>query len=68
MQLYNLAEDPGETRNLEDANPEKVNELVNALAKALADGRTTPGPRQPNDGWPYRHKATLARFPQLGEK
>ncbi|MBL6763670.1 MAG: arylsulfatase [Verrucomicrobiae bacterium] len=68
VQLYNLAEDPGETRNLEDANPEKVNELVNALAKALADGRTTPGPRQPNDGWPYRHKATLAKFPQLGEK
>jgi arylsulfatase A-like enzyme len=66
VQLYDLKADPGETRNLEDTEPEKVEELVNVLAKALADGRTTPGAPQSNDGWPYLHKPTLAAFPQLG--
>ncbi|MFK8112733.1 MAG: arylsulfatase [Rubripirellula sp.] len=65
VQLYNLAEDIGETRNLEDANPAKVQELVDDLAKALADGRTTPGVKQANDGWPYLHQPTLKRYPQL---
>ncbi|MGI9473643.1 MAG: sulfatase family protein [Rubripirellula sp.] len=67
VQLYDLSSDPGETENLEDANPEKVDELVNDLADALAKGRTTPGTPQPNDGWPYRHKPTLKAFPQLQE-
>jgi arylsulfatase A len=65
VQLYNLREDPGESRNLEDARPEIVNELVDELAKALRDGRTTPGARQENEGWPYRDVATKARYPQL---
>jgi arylsulfatase A len=68
VQLYNLAADPGETKNLEDSNPEKVVELVNDLAKALADGRTTPGARQTNEGWPYRHNPTTKQYPQLKEK
>ena len=67
LQLYNLKTDPGETRNLEDSNPEKIDELVNDLAKALADGRTTPGTPQPNDGWPYRHQPTMKVYPQLKE-
>lgn len=65
VQLYHLGNDPGETRNLEDSHPEKIEELIENLAKALADGRTTPGPPQSNDGWPYRHKPTLEAFPQL---
>ncbi len=60
VQLYNLKTDPGETKNLEGEEPEKVEELVNDLDKALADGRTTPGAKQSNDGWPYQHKATMA--------
>lgn len=65
VQLYNLKDDSGETKNLEDAHPEIVGELVNNLAKALHDGRTTPGKKQSNDGWPYRHQPTMKEFPQL---
>ena len=68
VQLYNLKDDPGETKNLEETHSEKVVELVNDLAKALHDGRTTPGKEQENDGWPYLHGPTLAKFPQLSNK
>ena len=68
VQLYNIKEDPGETRNLEDAHPAVVLDLVNELAGAFRDGRTTPGKRQKNEGWPYRDGATQAKFPQLSEK
>ncbi|MFC1761083.1 arylsulfatase [Planctomycetota bacterium] len=67
VQLYNLKDDPGEGKNLEATHPEIVNELVNTLAKALHDGRTTPGTKQINDGWPYLDKATKAVYPQLAE-
>lgn len=67
VQLYHLGDDPGETKNLEGSRPEKIEELVDDLAKALANGRTTPGAAQANEGWPYRHKATVAHYPQLGE-
>lgn len=39
VQLYNLKDDPSETRNLEERFPEIVAELVNELAKTLHDGR-----------------------------
>ena len=68
VQLYNLAADPGETKNLESDAPERVLELVNDLAVAMRQGRTTPGPPQSNEGWPYLHKPTLKVFPQLREE
>lgn len=68
VQLYNLEEDPGETRNLEGTHPEVIRELVDDLATALHEGRTTPGSTQANDGWPYQDKATLTEFSQLREK
>ena len=68
VQLYNMKEDPGETKNLEEAHPEVVKELVDDLAKAFRDGRTTPGEKQSNEGWPYRDNGILAKFPQLKEK
>jgi len=67
VQLYNMKDDPAETKNLEIEHPEKIEELVNDLAKALRDGRTTPGGAQKNEGWPYRDEATMAKFPQLRE-
>jgi len=67
VQLYNLKNDPGETTNLEESHPKVIDELVNDLAKALRDGRTTPGTKQTNEGWPYRDKATKSKFPQLNE-
>lgn len=39
MQLYNLAEDPGETKNLASANPERVQ----AMEKLYQDWRATMG-------------------------
>lgn len=68
VQLYNLKEDLRETKNLEEEHPEIVEELVNELARALRNGRTTPGTKQANDGWPYRDKETLGKFPQLAEE
>ena len=68
VQLYNLKDDPGETKNLEDEHPKIVDELVNDLAGALHNGRTTPGKKQKNDGWPYRDGPTKEKYPQLKEK
>ena len=65
VQLYNMNDDPGETKNLELEHPAVVKELVDDLAKAFRDGRTTPGEKQSNEGWPYRDGATQAKFPQL---
>ena len=50
MQLYNLAADIGETKNLIDQFPDKAAELKSALKKIILDGRSTPGTKQENDG------------------
>jgi arylsulfatase A len=49
VQLYNMADDVGETKNLAAAMPEKVVELQALLEKLITDGRSTPGVQQPND-------------------
>ncbi len=67
VQLYHLGNDHGERKNLEKEHPEKIEELVNDLAKAFADGRTTPGKPQSNEGWPIRNKAGAKGFEQLVE-
>ncbi len=41
-QLYNLQEDPGETRNLYDKHPEIVKELKELLDKSRREGRSAP--------------------------
>jgi arylsulfatase A-like enzyme len=50
MQLYNLMEDIGETKNLIAEFPDKAAELKAALKKIILDGRSTPGAIQENDG------------------
>ncbi len=50
MQLFNLKEDIGETKNLIEDYPEKALELKKALAKIILDGRSTAGAAQENDG------------------
>ena len=40
LQLFNLAEDPGETKNLAEQQPDKTKELQEILTKARAAGRT----------------------------
>lgn len=49
VQLYNLASDIGETKNLAAAKPEKVAEMQTLLEKLIVDGRSTPGTPQKND-------------------
>lgn len=48
-QLYNLAADIGETKNLYAQHPEIVAELTALLKKYVEDGRSTPGSKQQND-------------------
>ncbi len=50
VQLYNLADDPGENTNLEAEHPEFVERLTRLLESYVASGRSTPGAPQPNDG------------------
>jgi arylsulfatase A-like enzyme len=48
-QLYDLANDRKESRNLTGEKPDLVAELTKLLETAVANGRTTPGPKQAND-------------------
>ncbi|MEN3943003.1 arylsulfatase [Prosthecobacter sp. SYSU 5D2] len=58
VQLYDLANDIGETKNLADAMPEKVTEMKALLEKLITQGRSTPGAAQKNDVKVKRHPAT----------
>ena len=49
IQLYDLAADPAESNNIHAENPTVVARLRALLARYVAEGRSTPGPRQPND-------------------
>jgi arylsulfatase A-like enzyme len=59
VQLYNLAEDIGETKNLAAAMPQKVAQMQIFLEKLITDGRSTPGPSQRNDVEVVRHPRPL---------
>jgi len=48
-QLYNLASDLGETKNLAAEKPELVAELTAVMERLVNDGRSTPGAKQAND-------------------
>jgi arylsulfatase A-like enzyme len=66
VQLYNLKDDPAERNNLQAKHPEIVKDLVAKLAAAIKNGRTTPGPKQSNEGHPNTfHPRVLAEFPSL---
>ena len=49
IQLYNLKNDPAETLNLQEQEPEKVAELTQLLAGYIHNGRSTQGMSQKND-------------------
>jgi hypothetical protein len=49
IQLYDLAADPGETKNLASVAPYRVKQMQNLLEKLINEGRSTPGPSQKND-------------------
>ena len=49
-QLYDMAADPGEQRNLVEEHPEVVSELTAHFRRIVSRGRSTPGEPQRNDG------------------
>ena len=49
IQLYNLAEDPDESENLQKQHPEIVERLTALLESYVSKGRSTPGPELGND-------------------
>ena len=49
MQLFNLADDPGETKNLADDEPDMVEHLLALLEEQVKNGRSTPGQPLKND-------------------
>jgi arylsulfatase A len=58
-ELFNLADDPAQNKNLYSSETAKVNELATLLKRYVTDGRSTPGPKQKNDvdvGWDKRTK------------
>ncbi|QHI70126.1 sulfatase family protein [Tichowtungia aerotolerans] len=48
-QLYNMEDDPAESKNLYAKHPDIVKNLLSDLESYVANGRTTPGPSQEND-------------------
>ena len=48
-QLYNLADDLAERKNLFTKKPELVAELTELMTRIVTQGRSTPGPPQTND-------------------
>lgn len=49
VQLYNVVDDPGETKNCQADHPEIVRRLHRLLARYVSEGRSTPGKAQKND-------------------
>ena len=48
-QLYDMSKDIGERENEYSRDPGTVSRLTKLLEKYVTDGRSTPGPAQPND-------------------
>ena len=66
--LSHTCENGSHEKNVHNQFPDKVKELVTELAQAFRNGRTTPGPKQKNEGWPNTiSKRVLQKFPQLAD-
>ncbi|TWU31414.1 sulfatase family protein [Novipirellula artificiosorum] len=48
VQLFNLHDDPKESVNLQADHPDIVQQLTADLRQVIEEGRSTPGPKQPN--------------------
>ncbi len=68
FQLYHLATDPAETRNVADQHPDRVARMGARMKALIENGRTTPGRRQPYveaDPWPQTAWRTEFGTPSL---
>ena len=63
-QLYDLAADPGERKNLAPAQPERTRDMAAMLEKLRRPGQAATVPRRPNiviaiaDDWSYPHASS----------
>jgi hypothetical protein len=48
VQLFHLGEDLAEQHNRADSEPARVQSLTALLEQLVANGRSTPGPKQSN--------------------
>jgi len=60
VQLYNLTDDLGETKNLAAEQPARVAQMKVLLERLISDGRSTPGAPQQNDVKVKRYPAQTA--------
>ncbi len=61
VQLYDLAADLGESRNLAAAQPERLVQMQALLEELITQGRSTPGKPQPNDVKVRRHATATSK-------
>jgi len=64
VQLYDLASDLGERKNLASEQPERVAELQALLEQLITTGRSRPGPPQQNDVVVVRYPRPPAAQPE----
>ncbi len=72
IQLFDLSTDLAEEKNLESEHPEIVAQLTKLMERYAAEGRSTPGAAQPNDGavdiWKAGRAAHQPVAPKKGKK
>jgi arylsulfatase A len=65
VQLFNLAEDISEKKNLTNSYPERVRDLTNLLQQLVAHGRSTPGKQMKNavqvDIWKFPNAKAIPK-------
>ena len=62
FQLYDLAADPAETKNVAAAHPEVVQRMGRAMRELIERGRSTPGVPQQNAPGPWPQTAWMEKF------
>jgi len=68
IQLYDLATDLAETKNVQAEHPEIVSRLTDLLKQQVANGRSTPGARQVNTVEPDILRGTVVTTPKKGKR
>ena len=68
IQLFDLAADLGETKNVEAAHPDIVARLTDLLKQQVAHGRSTPGARQANTVEPDIMRGTVVAAPKKAKR
>lgn len=66
VQLYDMQADIAESNNLIEHQPDIADSLADLLVEAIANGRTTPGEKVANEGWPKTFAESVRKlYPAL---